>query len=1546
MPLTRIQPQGLDSTGTYTFNGIIANTAIVAGNDISSGGGPKITNIQVTDSSYNVLDDTSVSTSGGYIKITGTGFASGCQVLINNIPVTSVTFVSATEVRAQVPATSAGTYVVYLVNGDGGVAIRVNGITFSGTPNWVTSSTLPNSDPLVSIQLSATSDSAVVYSLAAGSTLPTGITLSSGGLLSGTVPSTGADQTTYNFTINAIDVELQDSPRTFSITITFSDLNFPYVTTLISANTATLPYDSDASNNSFAITPNGDVRPNGFNPYTPGYYSNFFDGSGDNTSVATNAAFTLGANDFSFEAWIYPVSITNTSAVIASQWGLSDSEGIWQLGITSNNFYFSYDTNGSVPTGTITISTTGGILFNQWHHVLVTRVASGGNSITRLFINGVLRAYNSVSTYSITSSSSPIRLGMQGYTTYRNGEPFHGYISNFRFVNGSVPTSYLTSATTVDTVVFTPSTVPLTTTSQGATESQVELLLAQSNRFIDNSTNNFTVTRNGDTLVSGFDPFVPNTSYSTYGSGYFDGTGDWLVTTTSPATLSGNFTIEGWVYITSLAANRSLVCIGDDNTSTGALFFVNTSGRLGIYGNGGNILIGTSQTVVVNTWNHIAFVRSSGTITAYLNGVADSTAASNSTAFTGANRIGGELFAGNAGGTIMLGYISNYRLVNGTAVYTSAFTPPTTPLTAISNTSLLTLQTNQPDNNNILLDSSTNDFLVTRNGNTTQGTFSPYGPLWSNYFDGGTNRLTTSTSSLFNLTGSSITLECWVYMSSAPSVYNRLITIGPNNAQSSLYLGITTGRVLEVSVPFGSGGGVTSGANLIPLNTWTHLAFVLSGSTGTIYINGTQVGQSGSWNITSTSSNYFYIGYDATATVDGKFTGYISNVRLLVGTALYTSAFTPSTTPLQAVANTRILTCQSRNIIDNSANNFTLTVVGAITIQRFSPFSPQTANTFYSGYFDGTGDYLSLASNTAFAAPGDFTVEFWVNTPTTASSQVFYLVNATNGLIVYVTANKVVIRSFGIANLLTSSIDMPLNQWVHIAAARSGTTLSLWINGSRSNGGTVTNSTSFAQGELRIGNNEDVTIGTIGYISNVRFVKGTAVYDPAQSSITVPTSPLTAIANTSLLTCQSATFVDNSTNNFTITVNGNSRPTTVAPFTPTSTTGVSYSPSVYGGSMYFDGSGDYLTVPPSTTTYLSNRAFTIEAWVYLNANDVILVSRRAAVSARGFFFSYGNVTNNKFSFNAGDTDVNAWNVQLTSTDTFSLRQWHHVAITRNSSNVFTLWVNGISQATGTASFTIADDTSNLLIGAIDSGNGPMNGYISNLRIITGQALYTSNFAPPVSPLTAIQNSVLLLNGTSAGVYDSSMMNDYETVGNSNLVTSIKKYGNSSLYFDGTGDWINIVSTTNNLFAFGTGNFTIEFWFYGISVAGGLPFDFRPLNTNGAYPSIYLSAGQLRYYVNTADRITGGSLSTSTWYHIAVCRSGTSTKMFLDGTQIGSTYTDSADYLTANVPLLGASGFHRDGTGAINGYIDDFRVTKGVARYTANFTPTTSTFQTK
>jgi hypothetical protein len=98
----------------------------------SSSGLPKITGVTYTNSSYVNNSATSVSAStGGYIQLTGTNFASGCSVVIQNTAATTTTYVNSTTVNVAVPAISAGTYFIYLSNSDGGVAIKPNGIVYT-----------------------------------------------------------------------------------------------------------------------------------------------------------------------------------------------------------------------------------------------------------------------------------------------------------------------------------------------------------------------------------------------------------------------------------------------------------------------------------------------------------------------------------------------------------------------------------------------------------------------------------------------------------------------------------------------------------------------------------------------------------------------------------------------------------------------------------------------------------------------------------------------------------------------------------------------------------------------------------------------------------------------------------------------------------------------------------------------------------------------------------------------------------------------------------------------------------------------------------------------------------------------------------------------------------------------------------------------------------------------------------------------------------------------------------------------------------------------
>ena len=157
----------------------------------------------------------------------------------------------------------------------------------------------------------------------------------------------------------------------------------------------------------------------------------------------------------------------------------------------------------------------------------------------------------------------------------------------------------------------------------------------------------------------------------------------------------------------------------------------------------------------------------------------------------------------------------------------------------------------------------------------------------------------------------------------------------------------------------------------------------------------------------------------------------------------------------------------------------------------------------------------------------------------------------------------------------------------------------------------------------------------------------------------------------------------------------------------------------------------------------------------------------------------------------------------------------------------------------------------------------------------------------------------------------------------------------SVSFDGGGDYLSIPSSGD--FAFANSDFTIELWTYITNTSGAQGFfDMRPSLTQGVYPTLYHNSGVIKYFTNSSDRISGDTLSSNTWHHIAVCRSGTNTRLFVNGIQQSSTYSDSNSYLQSGMSIGSLS--YDPTTYEFYGYISNLRVLKGTALYTSNFTP--------
>lgn len=152
--------------------------------------------------------------------LTGSGFDSTAVIYIGNVLATTVTHTNSNSVGFTIASnTTFGVYNLFLINSDGGVAVYPN-FEVSGAPVWITDATLESfqiTNP-ISYQLVANSDTSITYTLQAGSELPGGITLSSSGLLSGTLNPPPESTTTYTFTVLATDQENQISARQFSVT--------------------------------------------------------------------------------------------------------------------------------------------------------------------------------------------------------------------------------------------------------------------------------------------------------------------------------------------------------------------------------------------------------------------------------------------------------------------------------------------------------------------------------------------------------------------------------------------------------------------------------------------------------------------------------------------------------------------------------------------------------------------------------------------------------------------------------------------------------------------------------------------------------------------------------------------------------------------------------------------------------------------------------------------------------------------------------------------------------------------------------------------------------------------------------------------------------------------------------------------------------------------------------------------------------------------------------------------------------------------------------
>ena len=686
------------------------------------------------------------------------------------------------------------------------------------------------------------------------------------------------------------------------------------------------------------------------NPATTGSIS--FNGTTDYLTIPTRTDYNLGSNDFTVEGWIYPSSVTGTHLVIERR-STGFAAGNWGLYmIGANLIFFSYEYNSA---GTAVL-TSGTLAINTWYHFALVR---NGASIA-LYIDGTSAA--STTAVTIATSIVGLTIGADVGTGIR--WYWSGYISNLRIVNG----------TSVYTANFTPQDYPLT-----AVTNTVLLLktpfIPSTDTFLDTSTVAATVTQVATPTSSSVSPFTGSIAdnaavqrltsagtlqisdifdevtinRSAMGSLLFDGTSGYI---SAPDSVNlrlstGDFTVEGWFYLNALGAVRGIVAKGTSTTG----WEVRVTAANVLAASFSSTAITGTTTVTTNRWHYFAFVRSgvaTGNIKLYLNGTLEATSATAiTTDFTQTN----VLAVGNSRplNQYFSGNICNVRILKGTALYTAAFTPPIQPPNAVTNTQFLLNPPNTSVNN--ILDTSTNSATLTKVGTVTS---SPQTPLtldgFYNYsFNGTADYLTVASNAGFALGTGDFTVECWIHPTAWTNNNGTFIDFRQVGAASQVKP--------RLFVASGTLAYMVSNANqitttLASLNTWYHIALVRSSGSTKLYVNGVQAGS------TYTDANDYgsvaqdmVIGQvgDSRAFATGYFTGYISNLRIVNGTAIYTANFTPPTEPLTAITNTKLLTCRSNKIVDSSSIGATITRTGSVAVNsNTAPFT--TYNYAGSGF--------------------------------------------------------------------------------------------------------------------------------------------------------------------------------------------------------------------------------------------------------------------------------------------------------------------------------------------------------------------------------------------------------------------------------------------------------------------------------------------------------------------------------------------------------------------------------------------------------------------
>ena len=1150
------------------------------------------------------------------------------------------------------------------------------------------------------------------------------------------------------------------------------DPYFNYTTLLINAESTSTGSGNttfiDVSPNNYSITRTGDVVQSSINPFGPNDWSFLKTNNYSNALIPAGVDFAYGLSAFTIEAWINADTFSN-SPIIYSQTVSGTNYFVFQIN-TSGQLQFIGTLTGL---GTAVVATSGFVIQNKWNHVTLVREGSGTNQL-KFYINGILAGMGTT-TVNLSNTTYNPSIGGHTYSTVNNN--FRGYISNLRVVKGQA----------LYTGNFTPSVSALSRTSIGATGNNVapsltgtvSLLTCQSNRLVDNSTSNKSITANTSTTskIINFHPFSKYTNASN--SVYFNAASIFHIKNSRfyiPRNV--DYTFEAWIYPTATpdpSTGSQIAGCYRYGFNGDWLFSLNPNLTLQLYVWSSPAFVYTSQyPVSFNSWNHVCLTRSgsaTGNSKMYINGML-AASGTHQSHLSGNGTYNFSIGGDNNNGTRFTGYISNVRMVSGQALYTGDFTPPSNEL---KNNTVGTSGNNVVPSltgNVVLLACqdpvATIDNSVYAASFSRQGTPGPivtkntpfldvnlYYNNYTTYFNGSASLIVPRDTALIPADNTDFTIESWIYPTQTPDTTTGGLIMGFLNEGSNsdwfLRLGgsVSNPRSLFMNMWNGSGYVILSSGDLT-LNTWNHVAITRSGTGSNntkLFVNGLVVSSaSNNRNLTGIGSNNLCIGTD-TGNDSARYTGYISDVRMVSGQALYTGDFTPSTAPLtltnvgvsgsnvatSLTGNVVLLTCKESQFVDISNYRRSITTAGTpVNTRGIAPFTTTTlsAKNPYNSVeyspithigsirFDGN----SYLTSNAPRLSGDYTLECWFYKANVGDATLFHAhAGSSTGTWIRILTNRLVISDGASSSTTFNAANAPIiyvNQWNHIAFVRSGSITTVYFNGK--NIGT-SNFVPQNNNKLNIGNHQ-TTAGYEfdGYIADVRLVNGdSTIYT---TDFTPPTAALSAVPNTTLLLRGNNATIFDATCQHPVTVVG-------------SVSAITTNPKYGKKSLFFNGlANNYLAVSSNleTLSLSTGTPFTIECWAYpfsdISAGSNFILSKSDATGLNYTLLLDG--TTNFLTFQLSGTNYSA-------NTTLTVSAWNHIAVTYDGSSNLGIFKDGtrVSSYSG-VSVNTPNFVSPLIIGNVYTGTAAnaWRGYLDDIRITKGINRYSglTSFTIPAS----------------------------------------------------------------------------------------------------------------------------------------------------------------------------------------------------------------------